>query len=346
MNLNQTPVKDYFRRLPKIELHRHLEGSLRISTLAQIARLHGMDPSGTGQLRTLVQIGQNEPYTFNNFLSKFATLRLFYKSPDVIGRITHEAIADAAADNIRYMELRFTPVALGRVEGFPLAEVMDWVLDATRQAGEEFPIKTRLIASVNRHEPVQLAEQVVQLAADRLSRGIVGIDLAGNEADFHAAPFVPLFKDARKAGLHVVVHAGEWNGAHNVAEAIQEIGAERIGHGIRVMEDPAVVALARETGVPFEVCITSNYQSGVVKLLPDHPIKRMADAGLNVTINTDDPSISAITLSEEFWTAHHKLGFSTQELHNFIIRAAQASFLPDHERIELIAALASDFPAS
>lgn len=337
---------EFYRALPKVELHRHLEGSLRLVTLLEVARAHGLDLLGTDRLRPLVQVGANDPLTSQNFLSKFETLRKFYRSPEVIARITQEAIADAAVDNVRYLELRFTPLALSKAENFPLAEVIDWVVEGARQAQGEHGIITRLIASVNRHESTQLAVQVVQLAVDRRDSGIVGLDLAGDEVNFTASPFVEVFREAREAGLHITVHAGEWGGAGNVAQAITQLSAERIGHGVRVMEDPAVVALARERGTTFEVCITSNYQTGVVPGLADHPVRDMLAAGLNVTLNTDDPGISQITLSDEYCLASENFGIPLATLRERALAAAQAAFLPEDERQGLAESLAREFPVA
>jgi len=206
-NRTRRPI-EFYTAFPKVELHRHLEGSLRLSTLIEIGRMHGLDLVGTDHLRPLVQVGEDEPYTFENFLSKFATLRLFYRSPEVIGRITHEAIEDAAVDNIRYLELRFTPVALSRAEDFPLGEVMDWVIDGAQKGEADLGVKTRLIVSVNRHESVELAEEVIRLAAERQGQGIVGVDLAGSEATSSAKPFIGVFREAQQAGLRVTIHAG------------------------------------------------------------------------------------------------------------------------------------------
>ncbi len=331
---------EFYQAIPKVELHRHLEGSLRVETLLEIGQDHGIiHNKQTKTLRPLVQMGEDEPYTFENFLSKFTALRSFYRSPKVIGRITREAIQDAAKDNIRYLELRFTPVALSKVEGFPLDQVIDWVIEGAREGQEIYGVKTRLIASINRHEGVGLAKKVVRLAIQRRDRGIVGLDLAGNEAKFSAKPFVGCFKQAQQAGLHVTVHAGEWNGAHNVAEAIEEIGATRIGHGVRTMEDEAVVKLARRQKTVFEVCITSNYQSGVVTDLRQHPYPRMLDAGLSATLNTDDPSVSNITLAEEYQVACETLEVPLSVLRPQIMAAARAAFLPQEEKETLIDSL-------
>ena len=270
MAKNANPIRhpSFYRAIPKIELHRHLEGSLRLNTLVEIGRSHGLDVSSTGQLRSLVQINSEEPYTFQNFLSKFETIRLFYRTPEVISRITREAIIDAERDNVRYIELRFTPVALSK-------------------------------------------------------------------AQFSALPFAPIFRDAKQSGLHVTIHAGEWAAASNVTEAILHLGAERIGHGVRVLEDPRAVEIARERGTLFEVCLTSNYQSGVVAPGVIHPIREMMAQGLNVSLNTDDPSISQITLGDEYKVACEQVGLSLDELRERIMAATAGAFLPTGERKNL-----------
>jgi adenosine deaminase len=334
-----TPVNIY-KSLPKVELHRHLEGSLRLQTMLDVADAHGIIvPDNILRLSDMVQVQDEDPLTFQNFLAKFNTLRLFYKSPDVIDRVTREAVEDAARDNVKYMELRFTPVALSRAERFPLHDVMNWVCASAADAAGEYDIQVRLIASVNRHEGTELAEQVAWLAAGHIERGIVGMDLAGNEAEYSAMPFAGLLKEAQQAGLHLTIHAGEWAGAENVREAIEDLGAERIGHGVRIMEDENVIALARERGTAFEVCVTSNYQSGVVPALSDHPLPRMMQAGLNATLNTDDPSVSRINLSHEFKLAREDLGIPMDILKERVLAAAQAAFLPDEEREALVGEL-------
>jgi adenosine deaminase len=332
-----------YRALPKVELHRHLEGSLRLDTMLDIAQKHGITiPADVLRLSTLVQVQDEDKYTFQNFLGKFNTLRMFYRSPEVIHRITREAIEDAAKDNVRYMELRFTPVALSRAERFPLHDVIDWVITSTKDAAQKHDVIVKLIVSVNRHEGTDLAEQVAWLAADHIKDGIVGMDLAGNEADFPSQPFYGIFKEAKQAGLHVTIHAGEWGPSYNIREAIQEIGAERIGHGVRVLEEESIVGLARERGTAFEVCITSNYQSGVFESLETHPLMKMHEAGLNVTINTDDPSISRITLSHEYYTACEDLRMPQSTLKQRIVAAAQASFIGEPEKGSLVKQLEKD----
>jgi adenosine deaminase len=337
---------EIYRSFPKVELHRHLEGSLRLETILDVAQTYHIDIPGSDGLRPLVQVVPSDPRTSRNFLSKFETLRKFYRSPEVIERITKEAIADAAADNVRYLELRFTPVALSKVDGFPLNEVMDWVIAGVNKGQDQHQVTTRLIVSVNRHESLELAAQVVRLAVDHRDSGIVGLDLAGDENGYPSSPFEPIFREAREDGLNITVHAGEWGSVENVAEAINLFKADRIGHGVRVMDDPGIVDLAGERGTTFEVCVTSNYQSGVVASVSEHPLRSMLEANLNATIHTDDPGISQITLSDEYQLVCEQLGVSLVSLRERVLAAARAAFLPQEERDSLVATLKGEFPGN
>jgi adenosine deaminase len=335
--------KDFYYDLPKVELHRHLEGSLRLLTMLEIARTQGIIvPINTGSLSNLVQVQKSEPSTYQNFLSKFTTLRLFYRSQEVIARITREAVEDAARDNIRYLELRFTPAALSREERFQLGDVIKWVCESTQQAAHEFGLRVGLIVSINRHESVELAEQVASLAAARCGNGLVGLDLAGNEAEFPAKPFAGIFREAQQSGLKLTIHAGEWGGAANVRDAFEIFNADRIGHGVRVLDDPSVMALARERGTAFEVCVTSNYQTGVTPVSSVHPLMKMLQEGINVTICSDDPSISQITLSDEYHRVCEDMDLSPAKLKDRILAAGWAAFLPEQERHKLIDELKQD----
>jgi adenosine deaminase len=333
-------LKDFYYALPKVELHRHLEGSLRLRTMQEIARAQGITvPISTGLLSNLVQVQASEPSTYQNFLAKFSTLRLFYRSPEVIHRITREAVEDAAKDNVRYLELRFTPVALSRAERFPLGDVMDWVCESAMKAASEFGLRVGLIVSVNRHESLELAEQVAWLAVARRDRGLVGLDLAGNEAEFSALPFAGIFHEAQQSGLKLTIHAGEWGGAANVREALEVFNADRIGHGVRILEDESTVALARERCTTFEICVTSNYQTGAIPTTAEHPFIKMLDMGLNTTLDTDDPSISQNTLTDEYHRVCEDMDLSLPKLKKCILAAAQAAFLSEEERQKLVGEL-------
>jgi len=325
--------------LPKVDLHRHLEGSLRLSTLYEIAQAYDLDlpAHSLDALRPYVQIA-GEEHRFRNFLDKFNILRRFYQSPEIIQRLAYEAVEDAARDNVRYLELRFTPPALAKSRNFPLDEVTEWVMAAAEQACRAHPgLQVQLIISLNRHEPLALAEQVTQIAIDRQARGIVGLDLAGDEVNYPAEPFAGVFRAARSAGLGLVAHAGEWTGADSVRTAIEVLGVQRVGHGVRVVEDPGVAALARARGVVFEVCVTSNLQSGVIENLSHHPLRRMLELGLLATLNTDDPAVSDITLSSEYAAAVGAVDVSLADVKQMILNGAAGALLPAAARAALVA---------
>ena len=346
MAVAQPPTRllEVLGALPRVDLHRHLEGSLRLRTLVQLSREEGLPlPQEEAALGRHVQIQHDDRRDSPIFLSKFEVLRTFYRSPEIIQRVTREAIADAAADNVRYLELRFTPIALASARDFPLGEVADWVIAAAQDEAGQRGIRVGLILSINRHEPVGLAEQMAQLAADRAGRGIVGLDLSGDEANFTAGPFASIFAGARQAGLGTTAHAGEWAGAESVRFALEELEVARIGHGVRVLENREIVALARERRAVFEVCLTSNYHSGVISRMSDHPLPAMIDAGLQATLNSDDPGISNIRLSEEQLAAVVELGLSLETLHGLTLAAAQAAFLPAAGRRALEAELQAAF---
>lgn len=324
---------------PKIELHRHLEGSIRLSTLIEVAGTFNipLPALNEAELRPHVQVTDEDEASATAFLSKFNVLRQFYCSMDIVGRITREAVEDAARDNVRYMELRFTPHALTRQNNYTYQDVIALVCEEASRTAAEHGIRVNLLVSVNRHESVEIAQQVLDAALATRNGSLVGMDLAGQEEGYSARPFKDLFDRAKAAGLHLTVHAGEWQGASNVREAIDVLGAERIGHGVRAVEDSRVIQLVRERGTTLEVCPTSNMQSGVVAHLGQHPLIDLGYLGVNTTINTDDPALSGISLTDELAMAHVGLGIPLDQVRKNVINAAGAAFLPPDERAQLIA---------
>ncbi len=332
--------------LPKVDLHRHLEGSLRLETLAEIAQEHGIDlPSyNIEQLRPYVQFTDEQP-GFHRFLEKFKLLRRFYTTREAVRRVAYEAVVDAAADNVKYLELRFSPSALAHAQSFPLHEVTEWVIDAVRQAQTETGLTVRLLCAVVRHDSFDLARQVIEVAIAYHDRGIVGVDLTGDEVHYPAAPFAPLFKHAADCGLGITIHAGEAGGAQNVREAVEVMHAQRIGHGIRSIEDSNVVQLLRQRGVALEVCPTSNLQTGVVDNFGLHPLRDLYVLGVNVTVNTDDPSVSDTSLTDEYMVAMMGLGVKLRDLRMCTRNSIRAAFLPAETKQQLEKLILSEFDA-
>lgn len=329
-------LRAFLQQIPKIDLHRHLEGSLRLQTLAEIAVEHGIDlPSYRMEdLRRYVQARDDQP-DYHRFLAKFRLLRRLYRSREALERIATEAVADAAADNIRYLELRFNPIALSRAQRFPLQDVVEWVTSAIAGAQQTDPITVRLILQIGRDEIPSVAEEILELALAYRARGVVGLDLAGDEVNYPAHRLAHIFRRARQEGLGVTIHAGEAGGAANVQDAILRFHAQRIGHGIHALENSEVVRLVRERNIALEVCPTSNLQTGAVRSLSHHPLPDMLALGLRATLNTDDPSISDTTLTDEYLITVMAMGMDLEQIRTTVFNALDAAFLPEAERESL-----------
>lgn len=327
--------------MPKVELHRHLEGSIRLGTLVELGEQYAI-PLPAYDLETLrphVQVTAADESTHENFLSKFSVLRQFFCAPEVIARVVREAIEDAANDNIRYMELRFTPNALAKARGFPLEEVVAWVCETTKEAERANRIRVNLIVSMNRHESLEIGKKTLEAALKFMDQGVAGLDLAGKEPGFPARPFGPFFREAKRHGLGITIHAGEWEGPENVRDAIENLRTDRIGHGVRVVEDSSTVQLARQNNVFFEVCPTSNIQTGVVRWAGHHPVLDLRYLDMPITINTDDPTVSQTTLTDEYALAVQGMGLTLDDIRGMLINAARAAFLSEEQRRDLIASL-------
>ncbi len=332
-----TKLWQMLKELPKIELHRHLEGSIRIETLVEVAEANSIPlPSyDIDFLRPYVQMMREDPPTHKTFLSKFSALRQLFVSEEVIRRVAREAVEDAAEDNIRYMELRFTPYAQAKLMEFALHDVVDWISDEVRSAAIDNNIEVNLIIAMNRHESVDIGWQMFQTALDFADRGIVGVDLCGNEVGFPADPFTEIFRKAAQMGLGVTIHAGEWWGPDNVQYAIEHIQTQRIGHGVRTVEDSQTLQLALSKGIYFEVCPTSNMQTGVVAAIEHHPLIDLCHMNAHVTVNTDDPAIHNLTLTDEYALLIQGMKLPLSYLKTCILNAIHCTFLSSEQQADL-----------
>jgi adenosine deaminase len=279
-------------------------------------------------------------------------LRKFYQSPETVSRLAYEAVADAAADNVRYLELRFSPQALARVRGFAFTEVVDWVIDAVNRAAHEFEIQVGLIVTLVRHDPLKTAKKAAEIAFDRHTKmpgkgffhGVIGLDLAGDEVNYPMAPFRNLFVEAKRLGMGITIHAGEWSGAATVEEAITGLGADRLGHGVRAVENSRTIRLVQEQKITLEICLTSNIQTGVVQNIDHHPLKDLINLGVLTTLNTDDPCVSNSLLTDEYHLGVQRLNLGYSDLRKLILNAASAAFLLPENRTQLIDYFAMSLP--
>ncbi len=239
-------------------------------------------------------------------------------------------------EGIAYIELRMSPALMGERYGISPHVMMGAICRGVQAGMARWPVQAKVIGIMSRHLGEAICRQELDAAIDHMHAGVVAIDLAGDEANFPGQRFVRHFERARAAGLRITVHAGEADGAASVRQAIEALGAERIGHGIRAIEDPAVMQLIAERGIALEVCPTSNLQTSTVTSYAAHPLPALLRAGLCVTLNSDDPGISAIDLPHEYRIARDKLGLSAAELRRVQLNGLQAAFLSAAERDRLM----------
>lgn len=324
---------------PLVELHRHLDGNVRLETVIDLARRHKVDlPAGTAEgIRPYVQVVGQEP-SLMDFIAKFEMLRRVMVDYGAVRRIVRENLEDAVREGIDYVELRFSPAFMAEYHGLDTFAVAEAACDALEEA-RGLPVQAKLIGIISRHYGPERGWTELEAAVRFRDRGIVALDLAGDEAGFPGELFVDHFRKAREAGLRVIAHAGEAAGAESVRQAVLGLGAERIGHGIRSVEDPEVLDLLAERGIPLEVCPTSNVHTSTVPDYASHPLPALLARGLAVTLNTDDPSISGIDLAHEYRIAREELGLSEEDLRKMQENAVAAAFLSQEERDDLLGVL-------
>ena len=314
--------------MPKAELHLHLDGSLRIDTALDLARTRGIDAPRDWAGMSAALIAPMPCADQAELLRAFDLPIALMQDAEALERITAELVETKAADGVRYLEIRWGPL-LHVARGLSLADGIAAVCRGARDGAERHGVVVRLICTALRsHEPSANLE-LANTAARFLDEGLTGWDLAGPEAAFpdpltHAAAF----DAARAAGLRITVHAGEWGGAAQVRRALA-VDPERIAHGPVAADDPALCAELIARNVTLDLCPTSNWQAGIVPSVAEHPLARLFRAGVPVTLNTDDTTVSDITLSEEYERAVDVIGLTLPELWAIDRRALEVAFADD-----------------
>jgi adenosine deaminase len=340
--------------LPKTDLHVHLDGSIRPTTVLDLMREEGLDPPAETpeELESLLTVGDRS-LTLPEYLKFFDTTLKVLQHPESIERVAYELAVDAAAENVRHIEVRYSPI-LHQQQGLTLEEVMDAVLEGLRRAERDVDIHTGLIVCGIRQISPRNSLRLAELSVAYRDRGVVGFDLAGAEKDNAAKDHIQAFYKVLNANMNCTVHAGEAFGPASIHQAIHYCGAHRIGHGTRLREDPDLLAYVNNHRIPVEMCLTSNLHTGVVERIEDHPFKAYYDQGLRVTINTDNRLISKTTLSQEIHLATRLFGLTPIDLRNLLINGFKSAFIPFQEKVEMMkrvipemdALLARHFPES
>jgi adenosine deaminase len=330
--------------LPLVDLHRHLDGSVRLETILDLGRQHNLslpawDIEG---LRPHVQVladqeGAAAMPGVMAFIGKFKWMTAVLVDYDACRRIAYENVEDAFREGIDYIELRFSPWFMAETHGLDPSGVIEAVLDGAEAGARDFGMKARMIGILSRTYGTQVAWKELEALLPFRDR-LVALDLAGDEANWPGTLFVEHFARARDAGWQITVHAGESAGAESVWQAICELGATRIGHAVAAAQDKALLDHMAEHQIGIESSLTSNVQTSVVADYASHPIQCFLDHGLLATLNTDDPGISAIDLRHEYEVAAPAAGLTGEQIQAAQANALSVAFLSQTERESLLAA--------
>jgi adenosine deaminase len=322
-----------YNDLPKTEIHCHLEGAIRTQTLIDVARQYNLPlPSyQPEELNKHVKV-LDQWRDLHAVLEAFTIAQNSLVAPEVVERIAWELFEDAAAQNIRLLEVRFSPDWAFTPNRLDWDAALEGILRSKARAEHEFDMAVGLIAITSRGRGPESCVKTVEWAI-RQKGHIHGIDLADSERDFPLKDFIPSVGRAKEAGLKVTIHTGEDTPASFVVDTIRLAEPDRIGHGIHVIEDPAAVDLVKQRGITLEVNPWSNYLTSSVHRIEDHPLKRLFDLGVRVTVNSDDPEVLNTNLNNEYRIAHEILGMSREDLAQCNRYAYEASFIPESARL-------------
>ena len=321
--------------LPVIDLHRHLDGNIRPSTIWKLAHKNSiaLPTQDFEQFLPLVQIQQSEP-NLVAFLKKLDWGVNVLATLDDCKQVAFENVEDAYNAGIDYAELRFSPYYMAMAHKLNVADVVAAVVEGVSEGVKQFKVRINLIGILSRtFGQKSCMEELDALLTHKHS--LVAVDLAGDEYNFPGGLFVEHFKKVRKAGLNITVHAGEAAGSESIWQAINELGATRIGHGVACVTDEALMNYMKENHIAIESCLTSNFQTGTVTDLSKHPIKTFLDKELLVCLNTDDPAVENIELADEYRLAKETVKLTENEIEQLQLNSLQASFLSEQEKTAL-----------
>lgn len=321
---------------PLIDLHRHLDGSVRLETILELGQTYGLplpaqDIEG---LRPYVQVTDVQAGVME-FIARFEWMTKILVNEDACRRVAYECVEDLVKEGIDYAELRFSPWFMAETHHLNPVGVIDAVVDGVRAASLDTGTPVNLIGILSRtYGPDICRKELAAILSRR--EAFIAVDLAGDEAHYPAEWFESHFSLVRDAGLHVTIHAGEADGPQSIWQAIQRLGAERIGHAVQAVKDEQLLDYMANRHIAVEVNLTSNVQTSTVRSYADHPVRLFVERGICATLNTDDPGISAITLPYEYNVAAPRAGLSREQIYRLQKNALEASFLSIQEKSELL----------
>ncbi len=327
---------DVIRRLPKAELHCHLDGSMRPRTVLELAAEQGvkLPTTNLAKLTRLMQAGKRTR-NLGDYLKIFDLTLSVLQQKEALYRTAYELVEDCAEENVRHLEVRYSPI-LHRKKRLPFPDIVDPVIAGLRDAGAKHNVSTGVIICGIRSMSPKVSIQLAELAVAYKGRGVLAFDLAGQERDYPAKAHREAFQLILKHNINSTVHGGEAFGAASIAQALHYCGAHRIGHGTRLKEDPDLLRYVRDHRIPLEMCLSSNIQTRAVNRIQDHPCGEYFRQGLRVTLNTDNRLMSATTVSEEVALAARAFKFSPYELKRIVINGFKSAFLPYPQKARML----------
>ena len=333
--MSQISASDWLRRVPKVELHVHLEGAIPHATLWELLCKYGGDPSVPDQQALIRKFTYRD---FSHFMDTWIWKNRFLREYEDFTLIAEAAARDLARQNVRYVEAFYSPSDFRRrgLEPQPLTA-------AIRDGFDRVPeIEIAMVADLVRGSELAVAARTLAQVDEVQELGVIGVGLGGSEQAFPPEPFAAIFAEARRRGFHTSVHAGEAAGAASVWGAIRSLNAERLGHATRAEEDAALLEYLVEHQIPLEMCPLSNVATGVVPRYERHPVRRYFERGLMITINTDDPKMFGNWLAQEFQSLIDVHGFTRDQIRTLILNGIRASWLPDERKRHLADVVQND----
>lgn len=334
---DEAPTEEFVRQLPKVDLHCHLDGSLRIETIWDLAvsRKVELPAKSLEELRELFRVNPQTHRSLVEYLKRFEYTLAVLQDAESLTRAAYELAIDNAAENVLYLEVRYSPI-LHTQRGMKLTQVMNAVLDGLARAERETGIKTGVIVCGLRNISPETSLRLAELTVAYKHQGAVGFDLAGFEDQYPAKDHNEAFYLIRKNNINCTVHAGEAYGPDSIKQALHNLNTHRIGHGTRLREDGDLLNYVNDHRIPLEICLTSNVQTGAVASLEEHPLRLYYDWGLRVTLNTDNRLMSDTTLTNEYLTASRIFGLTGRDLKNISIMGFKSAFLSHRHKVSLL----------
>ena len=330
------------QKLPKVELHCHLDGSLRIPTILDLAKQDKvtLPTSSSDKLSKLLVIGKTRG-SLEDYIKRFDITLSVMQTPAALRRTAYELIEDVAKENVRYIEIRYSPI-LHTEKGMSLGESVEAVREGLQRGRKDFGVESGIIVCGIRNISAAASLKLADLTVRYKNKGVVGFDLAGAEENFPAKDHQEAFYMILNNNINATIHAGEAYGPSSIHQAIHHCGAHRIGHGTRLKENKDLMNYVNDHRITLEICLTSNWQTRSIRSLKYHPLKYYYDQGIRVTINTDNRLMSGTTLTKEFLLAHKLFGFKLHDFREMIIMAIKSAFLPYAERKQMIRGIADE----